>query len=253
MQSDEFISVLSSFECSGEIAVGTHHHGRFARILSRGGFFIVAQCSGQPWVFARILPKTLPKEALFGRRVARQQSEEGEGMGIGEGFELHFQIAGRIGLPMSVHEEGDEPIDARFDGHGGDFASEGLRVVVARGIKIGGNELGMVAEEDFELKKRLREGFEKGLLPCSVRRALLQCGVGFREPPGGGRKVGGFLCLCGRKPEDEEERTELGLHDDGGVWLNNVISGGQCMPSRGKGSKVFESSCFWHKKNDTNP
>ena len=111
----------------------------------------------------------------------------------------------------------------------------------------------MVAEEDFELKKRLREGFEKGLLPCSVRRALLQCGVGFREPLGGGRKVGGFLCLCGRKPEDEEERTELGLHDDGGVWLNNVISGGQCMPSRGKGSKVFETSCFWHKKNDTNP
>ena len=82
---------------------------------------------------------------------------------------------------MSVHEEGDEPIDARFDGHGGDFASEGLRVVVARGIKIGGNELGMVAEEDFELKKRLREGFEKGLLPCSVSRLLEQGGVGGRQ------------------------------------------------------------------------
>ncbi len=49
--------------------------------------------------------------------------------------------------------------------------------------------------------------------PCSVRRALLQCGVGFREPLGGGRKVGGFLCVCGRKTEDEEERAELGLHD----------------------------------------
>jgi len=57
---------------TGKFAVGAFHHGRFARILSRGGFFIVAQCSGHPRIFVRILPVALPKQALHGLRSARQ-------------------------------------------------------------------------------------------------------------------------------------------------------------------------------------
>jgi len=49
------------------------------------------------------------------------------------------------------------------------------------GVEIGGNEFGVIAEKHLELKKSLREGVEKSLLPCGVSRLLEQGGVGGRQ------------------------------------------------------------------------
>ena len=74
------------------------------------------------------------------------------------------------------------------------------------GVEIGGNEFGVIAEKHLELKKRLREGFEKGLLPCSVSRLLEQGGVGGRQFLLGRRGPGSILGGSGGGTGEKKER-----------------------------------------------